>query len=620
LFYSDISSNLLSPDCYAIIFILLKSEVGAMNLKSTNLALVLVILIVTLIGCSRGNPVVPIDSADDSTPAITDSGQQDTGSPRSMLGTWQVEFDIESMTASVTPTRSSDFHLNILPYIDPPDIYINSWDPVTETVDVDVYIHNTSKYPVYDVRAIIFTDDIGHKLLNQDNYTHMYDIPGGTWANGFRAFAKDKPQRLLRSLQFATENLKIKCPDGNFNVKFVVDGCWPQNCFDPYMMNNFQQGMLQAYEGASTDISVDVFDWQDNVDSVRIQCSAITGETDTYMTHLDGVTWGVDLVNNNAVPAGDYFALIAATSPGTTYALIDMVQITVTESVGGGYVRTWGGYDEDSAFDIALDSESNIYIVGSYQGTIDFNPDPGEEDLHTSANGEISGYLVKYDKFGDYQWGRTWDAEGESQIKAVGVNSEDSVFIGVSYSGGVYPDGLLVEYNSDGDILWQCSWNSIHVYKITFDNQDNILLSGECTNTTDFDPSDGVDSHPGGVFLMRFDNQKNYRWAATWGSWPSIDIDFYEQICDDENDIYLCGKFQGNVDFDHTTGVDRYISNGSYDAYVCKHTSDGGYCWTRAIGGPDRDNANDMAFDSNQNLQMVGSFRYTVDFENSSVG
>jgi hypothetical protein len=176
---------------------------------------------------------------------------------------------------------------------------------------------------------------------------------------------------------------------------------------------------------------------------------------------------------------------------------------------------------------------------------------------------------------------------------------------------------MLVEYNAEGDVVWQCSWDdNIHIYKITFDSQDNIILSGDCDSTEDFDPSPGgVDIHPGGKFLMKFGSQNNYLWAATWGGWSSWGNEMYEQVCDEENNIYLCGKFSGSVDFDHSSGVDEYESWGYFDAYVCKNSPEGEYIWTRVLSGPGEENANDLAFDSDQNLYVVGYFEYTVDFD-----
>ncbi|MBK8822371.1 MAG: SBBP repeat-containing protein [Anaerolineales bacterium] len=52
-----------------------------------------------------------------------------------------------------------------------------------------------------------------------------------------------------------------------------------------------------------------------------------------------------------------------------------------------------GGTSSDSSYDISLDSNGNIYIMGSFAGTPDFDPGAGTASL-TSAGEVISCYQV----------------------------------------------------------------------------------------------------------------------------------------------------------------------------------------------------------------------------------
>jgi len=59
----------------------------------------------------------------------------------------------------------------------------------------------------------------------------------------------------------------------------------------------------------------------------------------------------------------------------------------------------------NSAFGVALDGSGNVYTVGRFEGTVDFDPGPGTFNL-TSA-GSVDIFLLKLDSTGSFVWVRT---------------------------------------------------------------------------------------------------------------------------------------------------------------------------------------------------------------------
>jgi hypothetical protein len=584
------------------------------------LSVFVIFSITILFGCSRGNSVLPDEVTDQNLPTISDSGTTGTGSDRSLLGMWQVDFDVNSMTAKVEPVRSADFHLNILPYIQRPTIYVRSWNPSTETVDVDVSIYNSSVYIGYDVRLIIFNDTIGHKLLNPDNYTHIWDIPGGTWSNGFKAYVKDNPQRCFHSLESASENLHIKCPGGNFSVKFAIDACHPFNCPEPYQITNFHQGTLQAYEGASAEVTIDVFDWQYNTNAVRIQCPAITGETDTYMTKMDLETWGVSLTNNTGAPAGEYFALIAAGSEGTIEQLIHYVSIIVTPENETGWARSWGGIGGDYGYECGVDSSGNIFVVGAFCDNVDFDPDPIEEDIHSTTSRWITHvFLSKFNRNGDYQWVYTFDSENREGL-AVDCDSENNIYIGGRINGGDY-GSFLTKISQDGDLVWDRCWGTESPYDevrdISVDSFDNIFVVGQYRFDCDFNPDPVLEdihenNNSSDCFLCKYSSNGEYIWGQTWGG----EIDEYSWMLttDSSGNAYCGGAYYGTVDFDPGPLQNLKECNGSGDCFLTAFSSKSNYLWTNVWGGGGLDFAHGIDTDAEDNILIAGIFNQTVDF------
>ena len=615
------------------------------NLKLVLWIFFLVVPLTTIMmGCSRGSStIIPDDATYDSFPAISNAGQIGTGSERQLQGIYQMDCNPaihlpgELIDESqITQIRTADLHLNVRPFIATPKVYIRSWNPTTETLDLDVLIENTSVFIGHDIRLIIFRDTIGHKLLNPDNYTHLWDIPEGTWSNGFIAYAKDNQNRILHAGEFRWERVQILCPGGNFSIKFAIDASWPSNCEEPYMMNNFTQGMLQAYQGATSDITVDVYDWQDNVDSVRIQCSAITGQTDTYMTKISGTKWGVELVNNNAVPEGDYFALIAATSSGATDPLIHIVNVTVSPEVGNGWAQTWGGTGDDEGKDVAVDNDGNIYVAGYFESTVDFNPDLNEDAIITS-NGLLDAFLVKYDQHGDFIWVKTWGAEGNDRGRALDVDSDGFIYCGGEFRSTVdfdpgpgidektsngTVDSSLSKYSPDGTYIWTITWGgglAVGTSRIKISTDGYIFVTGNFwSSNADFDPGLGQDIHAThgyyDVFLSKFDLDGNFKWARTWGG---SEDDYGKGVSvDSSGNVYCSGYFDETVDFDPGPGEVIFEAPGALpDAFLSSFDSNGNFRWVGTWGSTEKDQAFECAVDEFDDVYVCGDFRYTVDFD-----
>ena len=225
-----------------------------------------------IVGCSSGNHNPITQSNPDGSQDIPSSDISYDTSSHKLIGLWSFSFDIESLTATIEPNRTLNTHYNVTSIVPPPRIVVNEYNPATNVIDIDVTIENDSIYDVYDVRAIIYTDDIGHMLLNPDAWTGLYEMPGGEIINPFVAYAKDQPNRIFESQSEYRENFLIYLPQNNREVQFAIEASYPGNCNEPYAFENFLQGILYENVGSQALVTVDVLDWQDDVDEVFLHC------------------------------------------------------------------------------------------------------------------------------------------------------------------------------------------------------------------------------------------------------------------------------------------------------------------------------------------------------------
>jgi len=298
--------------------------------KTIRFLFVLLLAFFAAVGCSssRHNPITPEKPlANPDLPVVVSDGNTEN---HSLLGLWSIDFDIENHIATLTPDRSPETHYNATSLIPPPEIIVNSYDPASHVIDVDVTLTNPFNVDVYDVRGIVFVDAVFHYLLNPDNWTPLYDIPSGYPVNPFRAFAKSIPNRKFAAHSQQTENFQIYLPQGNTNVQFAIDASYPGNCEEPYLIENFSQDNLFEYAGSSTTATVYAYDWQDNVNHVSLYCPEITNQDLVPFQDAGSNKWELELVNNRGAGVGDYTGwIIAKSSDSANLALYDMVTIKV---------------------------------------------------------------------------------------------------------------------------------------------------------------------------------------------------------------------------------------------------------------------------------------------------
>ncbi len=294
---------------------------------------------------------------------------------------------------------------------------------------------------------------------------------------------------------------------------------------------------------------------------------------------------------------------------------------------------------------LEIDNSGNIYTVGYFSGTVDFNPSvPLYYGL--TASGSSSFYIQKLNANGGLVWVKKVDLEnGGFKSIEIGDNGnliiigkfKDSVDIdpgtGVHmlYSNGEY-DIFILKLLSNGNFIWAKSFGGPEddvVSDMVVDKSGNIYSHGSYKDTVDFDPGSGTcvygagwTPHPGNyplnnAFIQKLDKNGNFIWAKaflntefTGGSMAaSIDLDSYENV-------YCRGHYSSSIDFDPSSSV--YTIPG-YGVYLVKLDTNGNFIWANSINiiyaagiiNP----TIDFVIDKNNNLYTTGNYGGSVDFD-----
>jgi hypothetical protein len=232
------------------------------------------------------------------------------------------------------------------------------------------------------------------------------------------------------------------------------------------------------------------------------------------------------------------------------------------------WAKSMGGTSNDFGVSIDIDDSGNSYIAGSFNGTVDFDPGVGINNL-TSAGG-VDIFVAKFDVSGNFVW-----------AKAMGSMSDD------------------------------------YGYSIVVDASGNVYTTGDFMGTADFDPGVSTFSLTSAgnkdIFISKLDASGNFLWAKTLGgagddSGNSIAIDA-------SGNVHTTGFFNSTSDFDPGVSTFSLTSAGNKDIFISKLDASGNFLWAKALGGAGDDAGYSIGLDASGNVHTTGFYQYTADFD-----
>ncbi len=257
--------------------------------------------------------------------------------------------------------------------------------------------------------------------------------------------------------------------------------------------------------------------------------------------HATSVAVGAD----NSVIVGGFFQLTvdfdfgSGTENRTSKGDLDCFVLKITENGNFSWVNTWGSNDSDRTNGVAVDNIGNVYAVGQFVNTCDFDPTGGNNNVTSAGGSDL--FISKFDSNGNY------------------------IF---TYAGG----------SDSGDI-------ACHV---RCDDLNNVFVTGGFKKSWDFNPADDgnpntsddvdiVKSYSGeDCYLVKFDETGKYLYTRVFGG-AGTDRGYF--IAKNSiNEIYLGGIFNSKIDLNPeddsnnttTTDVDEHQAIGDNDCFIVK--------------------------------------------------
>ncbi|MCK5847442.1 MAG: T9SS type A sorting domain-containing protein [Bacteroidales bacterium] len=310
------------------------------------------------------------------------------------------------------------------------------------------------------------------------------------------------------------------------------------------------------------------------------------------------------------------------------------------------WVKSNQGYQGNAnAISVELDSAGNIYTIGSFSGTVDFNPSVPLYYGLTSGS-YWSYYIQKLDSNGNLLWVRQIDFT-DGHIKQFNVSQSGQIYIAgtfqdsvdidpeatthMLYSNGEY-DVFILKLSANGNFLWAKSFGGSandFVRDVAVDSHGNIYSHGSYKDTVDFDPGPGIclygtnynpqTSTPiDNAFIQKLDKDGNFVWAKAFVCGEGSLSNGLTVDINSEDNVYCAGYFFGsNIDFDPGAGVSTPPSNNS-SMYFVKLDSMGSFVWAKfstKVGTYGLVRPNAIKIDRFNNIYTTGTIRGSVDFD-----
>jgi len=294
------------------------------------------------------------------------------------------------------------------------------------------------------------------------------------------------------------------------------------------------------------------------------------------------------------------------------------------------WAKQMSGSSSESGTAMAMDSSGNIYTIGSFYQTVDF--DPSAVTFTLTSNGASDIFITKLDAQGNFLWakqigGADYDYPGNIAVDAFG-----NVLVGGTFRGtvdlnpgagqftvtAVGQEAFLLKLDTNGNFMWAKHWGgksssaANNIYAIALDSSGNIIIGGSFEGTNDLNPgTETFNVTPSGTgtgdaYITKLNASGEFLWAVVIGG----EIYYTDKVkalaVDGSNNIVASGPFYG------TDSAFNLQNSGNF--YI-KLDASGNLIWSKQTEGYGEVESQSLKLDAAGNAYITGRFGGTRDFD-----
>jgi len=388
----------------------------------------------------------------------------------------------------------------------------------------------------------------------------------------------------------------MKCY-GNSNAEYVSDVAI-DNIGNIYVAGTFSEtfsiGGHSVVSEGSTDFYVAKLSPEGNVIWLKSGGSSAVEQASAIAVDTRGNVYVVGLSNTNTSFEGNVFPVLGAK---------DGFLLKLDTDGSYQYVRTLGSFENDNAFDVAVDGNNNVIVTGYFNYALQVGP----LSFFQSARGGDDSFLLKFDMAGEVLWSMTYASTSNDYGRRVACDADNNVYIAGEFRGALSMGGnnlqsvsdynvFLAKFNQSGSVQWATQLGTT--------GNDSVRALGVSSAGDVYLAYKQVSGSPS---IAKFSSDGNSQGSISFTGNGSLIIN--DILCDLYNNYYVAGCFSGSIDFG--SGFVSSLGAGA-DYFIIQYGADNNLNM-QFIGNQSYYNSiTSLALDYANNVVAGGSFSSSI--------